>query len=154
MNSPWPDEVRRPDLVLEALADRHPFDEPHAVLALLTGPYEHQSLASSSVLWTQPPAEERARGRAADRAAAQLGLDRASLHARQRQILLPVVVRPGPSWWSWDETEVSLALRYCNQLSSVLQAGVIVVTPRGWYSDDDELWGIHPRAVWNSTGAA
>lgn len=40
------------------------------------------------------------------------------------------------------------------QLSSVLQAGVIVVTPRGWYSDDDELWGIHPRAVWNSAGAA
>lgn len=75
------------------------------------------------------------------------------MRARPRQILLPVAVRPGSSWWSWDETEATVALRYCHQLGSVLQAGAIVVTPRGWYMAADGLWGIHPRAVWNSTAA-
>lgn len=154
MNTPEPDEVRRPDQVLEALAARHPFDRPRALLALLAGPYSDQRLADTSVLWTQPPVSEPARTRAAERAAAQLRLDRSPMCARPRQILLPVVIRPGPSWWSWDEAEVTLALRYCYQLGKVVQAGVITVTPRGWYAPADELWGTVPHAVWKDVAAA
>lgn len=153
MDCPDPDELRRPDLVLQAVADRHPFDRPRALLAVVTGPYEQQRLTGSTVLWRQPPVHERARGRAADRAAVRLGLADAPLFPQHRPILVPVVVRPGASWWTWDESEVALAMRYCNQMLAVVRAGIVTVTDRGWYTQDDELSGTRPRAVWDSAAA-
>lgn len=154
MTTPDPAEVHRPDLVLDALAERHPFDRPRVLLALLSGSYREQRLVDTTVLWTEPPRSEGTRARAADRAAAGLGLNGESTERRRGQILLPVVVRPGPSWWTWDETEALLALRYCPPLGNVLQAALIVVTARGWYVPEDELWGTRPRAAWTGTAAA
>lgn len=162
MDTPCADEIRRPDLVLAAVAGRHPFTRPRALLALLTGPYGDQRLAGTTVLWGAPPVDLDARSRAADRAAVRLGLDDAPWSGVHRPVLLPVVVRPGPSWWSWDESEVASALRYCHHLWAVVRAGVATVTERGWYLPEDGIWDTAPRTVWHrpaggpapATGAA
>ena len=66
---------------------------------------------------------------------------------------MPVVVRPGAAWWSWDEREVWFGLRYGSNLCDVLQGDVLTVTTRGWLSHLDELHGSEPQAAWASTSA-
>ena len=68
-------------------------------------------------------------------------------------IAVPVVVRPGAVWWSWDERDVWLGLRYGSNLCDVLQGDVLTVTARGWISHLDELHGSEPRAAWADVAA-
>ena len=66
---------------------------------------------------------------------------------------VPVVIRPGAAWWSWDEREVWLGLRYGSNLCDVLQGDVLTVTARGWISHLDELHGSESRAAWADVAA-
>ena len=68
-------------------------------------------------------------------------------------IAVPVVIRPGAAWWSWDEREGWLGLRYGSNLCDVLQGDVLTVTTRGWISHLDELHGSEPRAAWADVAA-
>jgi hypothetical protein len=145
---PW--ELRRPDLLLAAVAAHHPFDVPRALLAVVEGPYDDQRLTGSTVLWDRPPAEERARTTRTEKALEALGLGWTRLPYDEPPLVVPVVVRPGPCWFSWDESEVVLGLRYGSNLVDVRQGALLTVTGQGWYAPLDELWGTHPRAVWST----
>jgi hypothetical protein len=61
---------------------------------------------------------------------------------------VPIVVRPGSAWWSWDELEAVLGLRYGSNCCHVIQGDVLTVTGRGWLSWPDDLHGTEPRAQW------
>lgn len=149
MNTPETYEVRRPDVLLTALSRQQPFDVPRVLLATVEGPYEDQQLTASTVLWDAPPEPERERKVLTEQALLRLGLRWTPAPFAELPLLVPVVVvRPGPVWWSWDETEVAMGLWYGKNRVAVREAAPITVTTRGWYCHDDELWGARPAARW------
>ena len=107
-----PSEVRQPDLLLHDVRARHPFDRPETLLARVDGPYEQQRLGDCTVLWDDPAQSERERTLRTEEALARLGYGLTQRPYPQWPIVVPVVVRPGSAWWSWDEREVWLGLRY------------------------------------------
>lgn len=145
-------EIRRPDLLLRQVGERHPFDRPKTLLARVEGPYEHQRLVECVVLWDEPAQDERERTRQTERAMRRLGFGLTQRPWPEWPIAVPVVIRPGAAWWSWDEREVWLGLRYGSNLCDVLQGDVLTVTAHGWISHLDELHGPQPRAGWADSG--
>lgn len=148
-----PSEIRRPDLLLQELHRRHPFDRPETLLARVDGPYEQQRLVDWTVLWQEPEPDELDRTRRTEQVLQQLGFARRRRPYPHWPIAVPVVVRPGAAWWSWDEREVWLGLRYGANLCDVLHGDVLTVTTRGWLSHLDGLHGSEPRAAWASVPA-
>lgn len=144
----FPSEIRRPDLLLHAVRERQPFDRPKTLLARVDGHGDRQRLSGCAVLWDEPPQDEHERTLQTEQALRRLGFGFTRRPYPQWPIAVPVVVRPGSSWWSWDEREVWLGLRYGSNLCDVLQADVLTVTARGWLSHLDELHGREPRAAW------
>lgn len=103
----------RPDLVLETIARQHRLDRPYTLLARVDGPPEQPEVVASDVLWYVPPLSTSDRDTAVERTLARLGLPRWSRDPDDPlPWVVPVVVRPGPCAWSWDEDEVMLGLRY------------------------------------------
>ncbi len=149
----FPSEIRRPDLLLHEVCERHPFDRPQTLLARVDGPYDRQHLADCTVLWDEPAQDERERTLRTEQALRRLGFGFRQRPFPQWPIAVPVVIRPGSAWWSWDEREVWLGLRYGSNLCDVLDADVLTVTARGWVSHMDELHGSEPRAAWASLPA-
>jgi hypothetical protein len=149
---PW--EIRRPDLLLHQLSERHPFDRPRTLLARVDGPYDQQRLVDCTVLWHEPAQDEHERTLQTEQAMRRLGFGFTRRPCPQWPIVVPVVIRPGSAWWSWDEREVWLGLRYGSNLCDVLQGDVLTVTGRGWISHLDELHGGQPRAAWAAHLAA
>ena len=147
-NTVFPSELRRPDLLLREVRDRHSFDRPMTLLARVDGAYDQQRLVDCTVLWHEPAQDEHERTLQTEHALQQLGFGFTGCRYPQWPIAVPVVVRPGSGWWSRDEREVWLGLRYGSNLCDVLQADVLTVTARGWVSPLDELHGSHPRAAW------
>lgn len=45
-NTRFPSEIRRPDLLLHQVRERHPFDRPETLLVRVEGPYDQQRLWS------------------------------------------------------------------------------------------------------------
>lgn len=138
----------RPDRVLEQLAAHHPFDRPRALLARVEGPPDQPHVSASIVLSEQPPIDELERARVTEQRLEELGLTWGDEPYDALPVVVPVVVRPGSCWWSWDESEVLLGLRYGSNGVRVRQVGPYVVTAQGWYAPFDELWDTAPRAVW------
>jgi hypothetical protein len=142
-------EVRRPDLLLEQISEQLPFDRPRTLLARLDGPYDAQRLAGVTVLWDEPADDERDRTTLTEQALARLGFAReVDRTYRSWPLAVPVVVRPGSAWASWDELEAFLGLRYGSNSCDVRQGDVLTVTARGWMSWLDGLAGTVPRAAW------
>ena len=104
------------------------------------------------VLWDEPAEDEHERTRQTERAMRRLGFGLTRCPYPQWPIAVPVVIRPGAAWWSWDERAVWLGLRYGSNLCDVLQGDVLTVTARGWISHLDELHGPQPRAGWADSG--
>lgn len=142
-------EVRRPDLLLEQVERRHRFDRPRTYLARVDGPYDDQRVAATTVLWDEPAAGEPQRRRLTEQALERLGFCwTPGATYRDWPLAVPIVVRPGSAWPSWDEEEALLGLRYgCNSVQ-VRQGDVVTVTARGWFSFLDGLWGTTPCARW------
>lgn len=149
----FPSEIRRPDRLLHQVRQRHSFDRPCTLLARVEGSYDHQRLVDCTVLWQEPARDELERTHQTEQAMQRLGFGFTGRRYPEWPIVVPVVIRPGPAWWSWDEREVWLGLRYGSNLCDALQADVLTVTARGWVSHMDELHGSEPRASW-ATGAA
>ena len=149
----FPSEIRRPDLLLHQVRERHPFDRPRTLLARVDGPYDQQRLVDCSVLWDEPARDECGRTSQTEQALRRLGFGLTGRPYPQWPIVVPVVVRPGSAWWSWDEREVWLGLRYGSNLCNVLQGDVLTVTARGWISHLDELHGSEPSAAWADVAA-
>lgn len=147
-------ELRRPDLVLRDLERQLPFDMPRTLLARVDGRWRDQHLTRATQLWLRPPRDELARTRATERALKRLGLRWTKTPYDEWPIVVPVVVRPGACWWSWDESEATLGLRYGSNLVDAVSGDVITVTSRGWYSQLDELAGSAPAARWSDVAAA
>lgn len=143
---PW--EIRRPDLLLHEVCERHPFDRPKTLLARVDGPYARQRLVDCAVLWEEPAHDELGRTLQTEQALQRLGFGFTRDAYPQWPIAVPVVVRPGSAWWSWDEREVWLGLRYGSNLCDLLQGGVLTVTARGWVSHLDRVHGNEPKAAW------
>ena len=148
-----PSELRRPDLLLHELSRRHAFDRPKTLLARVDGPSEQQRLVDCTVLWQEPEPDELERTHRTEQALQRLGFGRSRRPYPDWPIAVPVVVRPGSAWWSWDEREVWLGLRYGSNLCDVLHGDVLTVTAHGWLSHLDELHGSEPRAAWAGTAA-
>lgn len=149
----YPSDIRRPDLLLHEVSERQPFDRPKALLARVDGPYDRQRLVDCTVLWDEPAQDEHERTLRTDQALRRLDIGFTQRPFPQWPIVVPVVVRPGSAWWSWDEREVWLGLRYGSNLCHVLQGDVLTVTARGWISHLDELHGSQPRAAWAASQA-
>lgn len=147
--SPW--ELRRPDMLLRAVAAQQPFDKPRTLLARIDGPYDDQRVADVTVLWDEPAEDELERTHLTEQALQRLGFGYCAAHYPEWPMAVPIVVRPGSAWWSWDESEAVLGLRYGSNLCNVLQGDVLTVTGRGWLSWPDDLHGTEPRAQWAAT---
>jgi hypothetical protein len=147
-NTIFPSEIRRPDLLLHQVCERHAFDRPKTLLARVDGPYDQQRLIDCTVLWNEPAQDEHERTLQTEQALRRLGFGLTRRPYPQWPIAVPVVIRPGSAWWSWDEREVWLGLRYGSNLCDVLQGDLLTVTTRGWISHRDELHGSEPRAAW------
>ncbi len=143
-------ELRRPDLLLQEVAAREPFDRPRTLLARVDGPYEQQRLVGVTLLWDEPAEDERKRTRLTEQALQRLGFGLTRLPYPDWPMVVPIVIRPGPSWFSWDESDALLGLRYGSNLCDVVQGDVLTVTFRGWTSWPDDLYGAQPRAGWRS----
>lgn len=143
---PW--EIRRPDLLLREVAAQRPFDRLRTLLVRVDGPYEQQRIVASTVLWDEPAEDENERTRLTEQALQRLGFSYTRATYPQWPIAVPVVIRPGSAWMSWDEHEVWLGLRYGSNLCDVIHGNVITVTARGWVSRLDRLSGGEPRAAW------
>ena len=146
-------EIRRPDLLLHQVCARHPFDRPRTLLARVDGPYDQQRLVHCTVLWDEPARDEHQRTLQTEQALRRLCFGMTRRPYPQWPIAVPVVIRPGAVWWSRDEREVWLGLRYGSNLCDVLQGDILTVTARGWISHLDELHGSEPRAAWASVAA-
>lgn len=144
----FPSEIRRPDQLLQQVRERFPFDRPRTLLARVEGSYDRQHLVDCTVLWDEPAQDELDRTDQTEQAIKRLGFGFTGRLYPQWPIVVPVVVRPGSAWWSWDEREVWLGLRYGSNLCDALQADVLTVTARGWVSHLDELHGAEPKAAW------
>ena len=149
----FPSEIRRPDLLLQQMCERHPFDQPRTLLARVDGPDDQQRLVDCTVLWDEPARDEHERTLQTEQALRRLGFGPTRRPYPQWPIAVPVVIRPGAAWWSWDEREVWLGLRYSFNLCDVLQGDVLTVKGLGWISHLDELHGSEPRAVWADVAA-
>lgn len=68
-----PDPGSCADLQLAAVAERHPFDVPRVLLAVVAGPYDDQRLTGSTVPWNRPPRDELARTSVTEKALERLG---------------------------------------------------------------------------------
>jgi hypothetical protein len=147
-------ELRRPDVVLRDLEAQLPFDVPRTLLARIDGQWPEQRLTRATQLWRRPPSDELVRTRATERALKRLGLGWTKAPYAEWPIVLAVVVRPGPAWWSWEESEVHLGLRYGSNLVHAVNGDIITVTARGWYSQLDELGESVPAARWSDAAAA
>lgn len=149
-------ELRRPDLVLHELEAKLPFDIPRTLLARVDGRWRDQRLTKGTQLWRRPPRDEPARSDMADRALKRLGLSlgRKIVPYQELPIVVAVVVRPGPCWWSIDESEAHLGLRYASNIGFAVNGDIMTVTAKGWYSQLDELAGTTPRARWSDAAAA
>ena len=142
-------ELRRPDLLLDAVRMRHAFDRPCTYLARVDGPYDDQRLVGTTVLWEEPAADELARTRLTEAALRRLRFSRTTdRDYRTWPMAVPVVVRPGAAWAGWDEIEALLGLRYGSNWVDVRQGDVLTVTGRGWTSYLDGIWGRWPQAAW------
>lgn len=146
-------ELRRPDLVLRDLERLLPFDTPRTLLARVDGAWCDQRLAKATQLWRQPARDELARTRTTERALKRLGLGFTKTAYAEWPIVIAVVVRPGSCWWSFDESEAHLGLRYGSNLVHAVNGDIITVTRRGWYSQLDELYGATPAARWSVAAA-
>lgn len=144
----FPAEIRRPDLLLHEVCEQQPFDRPKTLLACVDGRDDQQRLVDVTVLWEEPAQDERERTLLTEQALRRLGFGVSRRPYPQWPIAVPVVIRPGSAWWSWDEREVWLGLRYGSNLCDVLQGDVLTVTACGWVSHLDELHGREPRAAW------
>lgn len=142
-------ELRRPDLVLQAIAEEHPFDWPRTLLARVDGPYDAQLLTAATLLWHEPAADEVERTELAEQALDRLGFTRTAGACRSWPLAVPVVVRPGSSSASWDEEEALLGPRYGSNWVDARHGDVLTVTTRGWSSWLDGAWGTTPRAHWS-----
>lgn len=148
-----PSEIRRPDLLLHEVSRCHPFDRPVTLLARVDGPYDEQRLVDCVVLWHEPVRGEHERTLRTEQTLRRLGFGRTRHPYPRWPIAVPVVVRPGSAWWSLDEREVWLGLRYGSNLCDVLHGDVLTVTAHGWLSHLDELHGSEPRAAWAGPAA-
>jgi hypothetical protein len=147
-------ELRRPDLLLQAIAEQHPFDRPRTLLARVDGPYEAQRLTGTTLLWQEPAVDELERTRLTEQALERLGFTRTAGGYRSWPLAVPVVVRPGSTLSSWDEHEAFVGLRYGSNWVGVRQGDILTVTARGWSSWLDGIWGTTPRAQWSRCRAA
>ena len=147
-------ELRRPDRVLRDLEELLPFDVPRTLLARVDGRGPDQRLTKATELWRRPPRDELARTRTTERALKRLGLRWTKKPYETWPIVVAVVVRPGACWWSWDESEAHLGLRYGSNLVDTINGDIITVTRRGWYSQLDQLAGSAPAARWSPDAAA
>lgn len=147
-------ELRRPDLVLDAVARDHPFDRPRTLLVRVDGLYDAQRVTGTTVLWEEPAVDERDRTRRTEEALQRLGFTRSGGDWLCAPIAVAVVVRPGPTTSSWDEREAFLGLRYGSNWVDVRQGDILTVTARGWTSWLDRLWGTSPRARWSAVPTA
>lgn len=138
--------------MLEAVARQHPLDVPHTLLARVEGPEEQPELIGLEHLWCIPPLDSLDRSGAVEDTLSRLGL-----HLNWRSLgpdddlpwIVPVVVRPGPCVWSWDESEVMLGLRYGCNGTSARQSEPLVVTGRGWWAALQDVYGTSPSAHWS-----
>jgi hypothetical protein len=147
-------ELRRPDLVLEELQGRYRFDRPRTLLARVDGDYGSQRVTAATVLWRRPPLDELERTRVTERALAKLGLGMTGVPYAERPLVVTVVVRPGDCWWSFDESEAWLGMRYGCNLVDAIDGDILTVTARGWFCQTDGLSGTSPAAVWAADAAA
>jgi hypothetical protein len=143
---PW--ELRRPDLVLRAVAERQPFDRPRTLLARIDGPYDGQRLVGVTELWVDPAEDELERTTLTEQALQRLGFGYTDARYPDYPMAVAIVVRPGSCWWSWDEQEAFLGLRYGSHLCDVIQGDLLTVTSHGWMSWPGDLHGTKPRAQW------
>ena len=143
-------ELRRPDLLLQEVAAYEPFDRPRTLLARVDGPYEKQRLVGVTVLWDEPAEDEIERTHLTEQALQRLGFGLTGLRYPDWPMATPIVIRPGPSWFSWDESEALLGLRYGSNLCDVVQGEVLTVTPRGWTAWPEDLFGAQPRVTWTT----
>lgn len=142
----------RLDLVLEAVAQHHPLEWPETLLGRVEGPEDRPELLGLERLWHVPPLDTSDRTGAVEDALRRLGL-----HGNWRTLgpdddlpwVVPVVVRPGPCVWSWDESEVMLGLRYGLNGTRALQSEPLVVTGRGWWAPFRKVYDTSPRAHWS-----
>jgi hypothetical protein len=72
----------------------------------------------------------------------------------ERPLVVTVVVRPGDCWWSLDESEAWLGMRYGSNLVDAIDGDILTVTARGWFCQTDGLFGRSPAAVWAADAAA
>lgn len=84
----------------------------------------------------------------------RLRLGRSDRPCPEWPIVVAVVVRPGSCWWSWEENEVHLGLRYGSHRAHAVNGDILTVTAHGWYSQLDELGGRAPAARWSHAAAA
>jgi hypothetical protein len=145
-DEPDPGELRRPDLLLHAVVSYGPFSSPRTLLARVDGAYEQQVLAGVTRLWMEPPEGELDRARQTEQALQRLGFVSTGLPYRDWPMAVPIVIRPGPSWFSWDESEAVFGLRYGSNLCDVVQGDVLMVTPRGGTSWPAYTYGGQPQA--------
>ncbi len=143
-------EVRRPDLLLEAVAASEPFDRPRTLLARVDGPHERQHVAGVTELWEEPAEDEHERIRLTERALLRLGFSFSELPYAEWPLAVPIVIRPGASWYSLDEREALLGLRYGSNLCHVVTGELLTVTTRGSVTWPDEAFGSQPRATWRT----
>lgn len=143
-------ELRRPDALLQSVAAREPYDRPRTLLARVDGAYEQQHLAGVTLLWDEAATDECERTRLTEQAMQRLGFGMTALPYADWPMAVPIVIRPSPSWFSWDESEALPGLRYGSNLCDVVQGDVLTVTPRGWISWPDGLFGPRPRAAWRA----
>jgi hypothetical protein len=119
-------------------------------LARVDGAYQQQRLAGVTGLWDEPAVDEFQRTRLTEQALTRLGFSRTRLPYTEWPMAVPIVIRPGPSWFSWDESEAVLGLRYGSNSCDVVQGEVLTVTACGWTSWPDDLFGARPRARWQA----
>lgn len=142
-------ELRRPDVVLQAISKLHPFNRPRTLLARVDGHSDGQRLIGATLLWQEPAVDELERTLLTEQALERLGIARMNGGYRSWPLAVPVVVRPGPTSWEWDEHEAFLGLRYGSNWADVRQGDVLTVTARGWSSWLDGISGTAPRAHWS-----
>jgi hypothetical protein len=147
---PW--ELERPDLLLTALREHVAFDRPSTYLVRVDREQDVQHLADWTLLWSEPPLHEYPdRRRLTDDALERLETSGLELVPyRERPLVVPVVVRPGTRAWTFDETEVMLALRYSFSANAFMQEGPLLVTASGWWMPFAKLGGRAPRACWSA----
>lgn len=145
-NTPW--EVARPDRMLASLHGRVSFDRPGTWLVLVDAVGTGQNVLACTLVWANPSVDDTPD----EQALAKSALERLGVYdapwTTVRPIVVPVIVRPGPAWYSWDESAILLALRYNCFVAHT--GDPLTVTERGWFSPCEELYGTEPKARWSA----